>query len=174
MTEHWLTIAEIAQQLNLPETTLRRYARVFADYIRSKTIGRTTRYPSETVQLFAQIAELFRQGYTSRDIAEWLQRESPKTIVIAEEENNHHHPLPPVEAVVMLVEAQNKLIDELKNEVAQLRKELEAARQEIAATKQEIAATVERGVEDVKETLSRVERRHQEKQAKPWWRRWFG
>ncbi|MFO7296304.1 MAG: MerR family transcriptional regulator [Clostridia bacterium] len=172
MAEHWMTITEIAQQLNLPETTVRRYARVFADYIRSKTVGRTTRYPSETVQLFAQISELFRQGYTSRDVAEWLQRKSPKTIVVAEEENNHHPP-PPVEAVVMLVEAQNKLIDELKTEVTQLRKELEAARQEIAATKQEIAATIERGVKDVKETLSRIERRRQEEQAKPWWRRLF-
>lgn len=175
MAERWLTITEIAQELGIPETTARRYARILADYIRSKTIGRTTRYPGETVQLFAQIAELFRQGYTSHDVREWLQREAPKTIVVDEEADNddHHHSPPPVEAVAMLVEAQNKLINELKDEVAQLRKELEAARQEIAATKQEIAATVVRGVEEVKETLSRVEKRKQEEQAKPWWRRIF-
>jgi len=121
------------------------------------------------VPVFMQIAALYKEGYTTAEIREMLERERPRTIMVTDDDNTETAPQTefPLEGIALLIESQNKLITELKAEIEHLRSEL-------AEAKKEIAATVEKSVEDMKETLSRVERRRQEKQAKPWWRRWFG
>jgi len=168
MTERWLTIADIAEKTGIPEPTARRYARAFDEFIRHKKIGRIVRYPEEVVPVFMHIAALYKEGYTTAEIKEMLERERPRTIMVTDDDNTITAPQTefPIEGIALLIESQNKLITELKAEIEHLRSEL-------AEAKKEIAATVEKSVEDMKETLSRVERRRQEEQAKPWWRRWF-
>lgn len=56
-----LTIAQIAQQLGLPESTVRYYRDHFSDYIPVIGEGRQRRYPAEAVEVFQVIADTLRR-----------------------------------------------------------------------------------------------------------------
>ena len=57
-----LTIAQIAKQLDLPESTVRYYRDRFSEYIPTTGEGRGRRYRGEAVEVFRVIADKLRAG----------------------------------------------------------------------------------------------------------------
>ena len=57
-----LTIAQIAKQLDLPESTVRYYRDRFSEYIPTTGEGRGRRYKGEAVEVFRFIADKLRAG----------------------------------------------------------------------------------------------------------------
>ncbi len=63
--QEYLTLAEIARQLNLPESTARYYKNKFSAYIPSYGSGRKKRYSAEAVEVLRLIAEMFNRNATA-------------------------------------------------------------------------------------------------------------
>lgn len=57
-----LSVREISRRTGLPESTLRYYRRLFAEYIPSVGSGRGRRHPEEAVAVFQRISRLFAAG----------------------------------------------------------------------------------------------------------------
>jgi DNA-binding transcriptional MerR regulator len=63
------TIREIAQELNLPESTVRYYRDAFPEHIATVGTGRRRRYPGEAIAVLRSIADGYGKGQ-SRDEVE--------------------------------------------------------------------------------------------------------
>ena len=68
MTEPLFTLRELAQQLNLPESTVRFYRNSFAAFLPAVGDGRRRRYSPEALGLFRFIAESFARNQRREDI----------------------------------------------------------------------------------------------------------
>ncbi len=72
-----LTIAEIAQELKLPESTVRYYRDRFADFIPTVGRGRGRKYKPEALEVLRFIAEGLRNDLTATEVAEAVSRMFP-------------------------------------------------------------------------------------------------
>ncbi len=68
MGEPLRTLRDIAQQLQLPESTVRYYRDAFAAYVPTVGRGRRRRYPTEAAEVLGEIANLYAAGRTREDI----------------------------------------------------------------------------------------------------------
>ncbi len=69
-----MTIAEVAKELNIPESTARYYRDNFIDFIPSVGEGRKKRYRPETVEVLRFIAEGFKRKLTATEIEDGLNQ----------------------------------------------------------------------------------------------------
>ena len=67
-----LTIKEIADQLQMPATTLRGYRDEFDDYLPHEGEGRFRRYSDECIQLLSQIKAMKQNGLSKEEIESQL------------------------------------------------------------------------------------------------------
>lgn len=70
MTEEYLKLPEIARLLERPETTVRRWAKQFSEYLPKKPSGKRYVYPKSSLSLFFYIARLFESGSTLEEAIE--------------------------------------------------------------------------------------------------------
>jgi len=184
----WLTIAEIAAKTDIPETTLRRYAQTFRDYLPSETDGRATRYPPEAVQTFQQIAWMYQQGHKTREIRQWLASKVPPSTTVVVEDSTL------VEAQSRVVQQLLETIHEMKTANERMARELEQLRAELAAAREEARqreeerkareeerdkaiAELQQGIKELAarewSTLTLDDVRQALAEARqPWWKRW--
>ncbi|WP_243544807.1 MerR family transcriptional regulator [Pseudodesulfovibrio tunisiensis] len=72
-----LSVAEIARELDLPESTVHYWKNRFAQHLPSVGRGRQKRFRPEAVEIFAAISRMLKEGYTARDVMDALGREYP-------------------------------------------------------------------------------------------------
>jgi DNA-binding transcriptional MerR regulator len=72
-----LAIAEIARELELPESTLHYWKNRFGPYLPSVGRNRQKRFKPEAVEVFRLIAQRLRSGHPSQDIMAELSRRYP-------------------------------------------------------------------------------------------------
>jgi DNA-binding transcriptional MerR regulator len=77
-----MTIAEVAKELDIPESTARYYRDSFIDYIPFVGEGRKKRYRSETVEVLRFIAEGFKRKLTATEIENGLSQMFPRNFDI--------------------------------------------------------------------------------------------
>lgn len=77
-----MTIAEIAKELDIPESTARYYRDNFTDYVPSVGEGRKKRYRPETVEVLRFIAEGFKRKLTATEIENGLSQMFPRNFDI--------------------------------------------------------------------------------------------
>lgn len=75
-----LSVAEISRVTRIPAPTARRYASLFKDFLSGKKLGRVTRYPEESIQVFNRISQLYSEGRVTHEIEDILRSEMPRTI----------------------------------------------------------------------------------------------
>lgn len=75
-----LSVADISKMTRIPAPTARRYASLFKDFLCGTKVGRVTRYPEESVQVFNRISQLYSEGRVTHEIEEILRSEMPRTI----------------------------------------------------------------------------------------------
>ena len=125
MVDHkeWLTIYDIMRQTSLNETTARRYASLFGEFLNSKTFGRVTKNSPEAIEVFRHVNNLYGQGFVTQDIISHLEQEMPRTIEVDIRQDH-----PPQDssiilnqaAVVMLLQTLTKELQTLRREVVEL------------------------------------------------------
>ena len=84
MDKQLLTMAQIAKQLNLAESTARFYRDRFEDFIPSIGEGRKKRYKPETIEVLRFIAEGYNRNLTAMDIKDGLSRVVARNIEFEE------------------------------------------------------------------------------------------
>jgi len=72
-----LSVAEIARELDLPESTVHYWKNRFAQHLPSVGRGRQKRFKPEAVEIFANISRLLKEGHTARDVMDRLSRDYP-------------------------------------------------------------------------------------------------
>lgn len=72
-----LSVAEIARELELPESTVHYWKNRFAQHLPSVGRGRQKRFKPEAVEVFATISRLLKEGHTARDVMDQLSQEYP-------------------------------------------------------------------------------------------------
>lgn len=80
-----LSIAEIARQLEVPESTLHYWKNRFAQYLPSMGKKRQKRFKPEAVEIFSIISERLKQGHTAEDVMSELSRKYPVNAALMED-----------------------------------------------------------------------------------------
>jgi DNA-binding transcriptional MerR regulator len=75
-----LSVAAIARELNVPESTLHYWKNRFAQFLPSVGRGRQKRFRAEAMPVFRAIAELLALGHSTKDIRAQLAERFPMTI----------------------------------------------------------------------------------------------
>lgn len=72
-----LSVAEIARELELPESTVHYWKNRFAQHLPSIGRGRQKRFKPEAIEIFATISRLLKEGHTARDVMDQLAQSYP-------------------------------------------------------------------------------------------------
>ena len=72
-----LSVAEIARELELPESTVHYWKNRFAQHLPSVGRGRQKRFKPEAVEVFGTISRLLKEGHTARDVMDQLSQSYP-------------------------------------------------------------------------------------------------
>lgn len=172
-----LTIAQIAEQLSLPESTVRYYRDHFSDYIPVIGSGRQRRYPAEAVEVFQTIAEILRKDHGSAtEVEEALSRLFPRnsvaTATTPQTTAEQQQSLPQLaeQIAVVLMQQQEALaqqtfaIETLTKEVGELKAQL---------SEQETARNHRLEERDAM-LVATMRRLLEERRPRSWWGRLFG
>lgn len=82
-----ITIADIARETGIAESTIRFYRDKFAHYLPSIGEGRKRRYEPQAIKIFKEIAELSNKGTLNSEIELFLSKQYAHNPIILEQEN---------------------------------------------------------------------------------------
>jgi len=82
-----LSLPEIARLAGLPETTARRYARQYADFLPSHSQGRVKKFKPECVRIMQHIKNLYDEGMSQEVVRDVLSKEYSRLV-----DTDHHEP----------------------------------------------------------------------------------
>jgi DNA-binding transcriptional MerR regulator len=143
-----MTIAEIAKELDIPESTARYYRDGFIDYIPFVGEGRKKRYRPETVEVLRFIAEGFKRKLTATEIKNGLSQMFPRNLDIEQ----------PTAITTAATQQQSE------NEVKQYALQLQIALDQMGKTMQVIADQKEE-IAKLRKHLADVERKQQKQEG---------
>lgn len=72
-SETWMSLPQIAEKAEIPETTARRYANTFKRFLKTKNSGNITLYHPETIRVLKEIAVAYRRRQSTDQIMEELR-----------------------------------------------------------------------------------------------------
>ncbi|MFN7137963.1 MAG: MerR family transcriptional regulator [Limisphaerales bacterium] len=148
-----LTIAEIAKQLDIPESTARFYRDRFESFVPSVGEGRKKRYLPEAADVLRLIAEGFKRNATAAEIEEALSLEFPRTVEFRDE-------------TAVTTAATQQQPDSLSSEqVNMLLAQLTASMQTMAEQREEIAE-LRQWISDVEEGQNERQKQLEESAAR--------
>lgn len=161
MEGEYLTVAQIAQKTNIPETTVRRYLKLFETFFKSKTYGRTKKYQSDATEVISIIGQMYEDSKSTSEIRERLQS---TVLQIIDVEKPEHVPVTinATSDIAILLEAQEMIVEAFREEIEEMRKSYSADNEkmlkEITSLQAEIIALREsqRQEKDRKEPVEGV------------------
>lgn len=71
----WLSVSQLSQSLEIPETTTRRYLNTFKEYFRWEQIGRGKKYDPNSIEILQRIAVLYSTDRETFEIKKILANE---------------------------------------------------------------------------------------------------
>ena len=71
--ENFLTISEISEKIGVPENSVRRYARLFNEFLPKKVLGRVKKYAPYSKDVIFEISEMYKKGYDTEGIFDQLR-----------------------------------------------------------------------------------------------------
>ncbi|MEK5066964.1 MerR family transcriptional regulator [Cytobacillus sp. FSL R5-0596] len=142
-----MTIAEIAKELDIPESTARYYRDSFIDYVPSVGEGRKKRYRPETVEVLRFIAEGFKRKLTATEIENGLSQMFPRNFDIEQ----------PTAITTAVAQQQSE------NEIKQYALQLQIALEQMTKTMRVIADQKEE-ITELRKHVADIEKKQQEQQ----------
>jgi len=110
--EGWYTINQIAKDLNIPETTARRYTVTFKEFFPSRTFGgRYDKYHEKAIHIVGTIYDLYSQNKKAEEIRELLKNEFPIVIDIETDTKNEE-----AKRSIKLLDTRKELIESIKRQ----------------------------------------------------------
>lgn len=161
--ENWLLISDLAAELDIAETTARRWARLFESFLPAKKFNRVTRYGPETVAIFTEIASLYKKGFTTEEIRHHLQQERPQALVVAPEEE---------QALVLSRQRAIVALERLANVMQVLADQKEDLRR-IDDKTRDLEDKDQQREKELEYVLHRLDYLEREAIKRPWWKRLF-
>lgn len=172
MADRWLSVVELAERANIPESTTRRYLTRFDMFFVSDGKVRGQKYHPDSIAILARIKSLYDSGSKSEDIMSVLASEFPMAHEV-EEEVEKPPSAPPY--------ATKEDIDIIKEMIARMMAEIMAQREEIKRlesgfNQDELIRQVTELEERLKQKDREIEERDreiEELKKKPWWKKIF-
>jgi DNA-binding transcriptional MerR regulator len=161
--EEWYLITELAEELDVAETTARRWAKLFDGFLPAKRFNRITRYSPEAVQVLGEIAALYRKGFTTEEIRHQLETTRPRALVLAPEEE---------QGLVMSRQRAIVALERLANVLQVLADQKEELKRLEDVTEDLTGRDQEREME-LQYLKHRMDSLEKEVVRRPWWRRVF-
>lgn len=161
--EDWLLIAELAEELDVAETTARRWAKLFETFLPSKRFNRVTRYSPEAVAILADIADLYRKGFTTEEIRHHLEETRPRALALAPQEE---------QSLVMSRQRAIAALERLSN-VLQILADQKEDLQRIDDVTQDLAERDEEREMEFQYLKHRMDSLESEVVRRPWWKKIF-
>lgn len=136
----WRSINEIARDINIPETTARRYLNTYSDFIKGQRFGAVMKYPDEAAAIIGRIYSLSSNGKRVEEIRDILKGQYEQVIIIEPQSQNYE--LQSTQETMLQILSQNRgMIETIKrviedntealNKVADQQQQIEELRQEI-------------------------------------------
>lgn len=184
-----MTIAEIAKELDIPESTARYYRDNFIDYVPSVGEGRKKRYRPETVEVLRFIAEGFKRKLTATEIDNGLSHMFPRNFDVEQstaittattqqqsENEIKQYALQLQIALEQMTKAMQVVADQ-KEEITELRKYIANVEQKQQEQQNYIDTKLEERDQKLKESLQTLQKVKKELavatvQRKKWWKFW--
>lgn len=91
-----LRVADIVDQTDIPESSIRRYLKQFNDFVVCKQSGRAIMYAAETVPLMNRVVALYNEGKSTTEIYDILRYEVP---IVTEPISSADERIEPVETM---------------------------------------------------------------------------
>ncbi len=161
--EDWLLIAELAEELDVAETTARRWAKLFETFLPAKRFNRVTRYSPEAVEILADIADLYRKGFTTEEIRHHLEGTRPRALALAPQEE---------QSLVMSRQRAIAALERLSN-VLQILADQKEDLQRIDDVTQDLAERDEEREMELQYLKHRMDSLESEVVRRPWWKKIF-
>lgn len=159
--KEWLSVAELAKESEIPESTARRYLDRHERFFRCEQRARGRRYHRDSVVVLARIQSLYAQGLEASDVDSTLSMEFAISI------DNHPSTTPPPSLAAPIATR-----DDLVQAFAAIHREMEQMKNELAATRSFIDERLEERDRKLMETL-RLMQQQAEREAssrkKSWW-----
>lgn len=183
-----LTLRDIAEQLGLPESTVRYYRDRFSAFVPTVGRGRQRRYREEAVEVLRTVAEGFRSQKSAEEVEEVLAQQFPRYLESRDEGDEGAESLP-ASWLMTLLALQGQALQQVGDALERLAEQAVAQRAEAEAV-ESVRAEVEdlrrRLAETVEARLARLEERDRVVVAQmrayldqtpkggrlPWWQRW--
>ncbi|WP_022662659.1 MerR family transcriptional regulator [Paucidesulfovibrio longus] len=136
MTKKFISLREVARQLNIPPSTVVYYKDRFSEFVPSQGgEGRRKRYPAEVIDIFRRIREMFNNNWSTEQIEQELALRYASGGSVAEARSEK-----PAEDMDSMVRGMGgvleKMTDLLENQ-SLFRSEIRSLRDELAGLKQE-------------------------------------
>lgn len=180
MADKLLTIAEIAKQLDIPESTVRFYRDRFEVFVPSVGEGRKKRYLPEATEVLRFIAENFKRNTTAMEIEEALSRMFPRSVefhdetavaTAAAQQQQLLVPSDQLQGLFTHLVTAMQMMAEQKQEIGELRKQI-ADLQNEQAHQLERTKRLDEAMSSILEVRKEIAA-IREKENRPWWKKIF-
>lgn len=182
MAGNHYTLPELAKLAGLSETTCRRYAREFSDFLPSEHRGRTRIYRPECVSVLQRIRELYGQGHDTEAVQDQLAQEYDRTIEVDHGADSGGQPPasqgPDARDIAQEMVSAIKRNAQTEQDVHRLKQVVKALRDQVVKIRNERKALPDpRTMDQVLARLNRLEKDVQalkDERSKSWWRKLTG
>lgn len=190
-----MTIAEVAKELKIPESTARYYRDNFINYIPFVGEGRKKRYRPETVNVLRFIADGFKRKLTAMEIEDGLSQLFPRNMddeqptatsaaVVQQQSENDSNPaayqlqnaLEQMNATMQVIADQKEEIAELREHIAGIEKKQQqqedSIHHQLNERDQKLMASL-KSVQEEKEAHLEAAATAESRKKKSWWEKLF-
>jgi predicted transcriptional regulator len=110
--EQWYTIGEISRELNIPESTIRRYVITYKEFFPSRNFGgRYPKFHEKAIEIVSVVYDKYAQGKKGEEIREALRREYPVVIDLDGDCKTDE-----VKRNIKLLDTRREMIDSIKKQ----------------------------------------------------------
>ncbi len=156
-----LSVSELSEITEIPESTVRRYLNKFDSYFRCDARGKGKKYHPDSIEVLKRIAGLYGEGYQAHEIETILATQFPFTVTDLQDTITQ----PPAKSI-------EQQFEEFKAEQAEFNRKL---LEEIQRQQQYIKDSLERRDQQLLESLKKGQENKKEAhaaEAKKWWEFW--
>ncbi len=141
MNEEWVSLSTIARELDIADSTARRWASMFSDFLEAKGRGAGRRFNPQARDVLRRVQQLYNKNLTADQIADTLRQEFSVVVDVQSEDERIPSTVPAVqmdEVLQMMAQAmteqQRRLVNELRGQLSDV---LSRLRDEVAATRED-------------------------------------
>jgi len=137
MEEEWVSLPSIARELGVSESTCRRWATVFSEWMTVQGVGSARRFSGRTGAIFHYIHQEYARGKTTEQVRAGLGQEFGATMDIVAVQQSSSALSPTESALLAMAEGMQTALHAVE---ARLLEELTQTQQAFVQLQEEIAA----------------------------------